>query len=84
MLDKVREQFHNLLNAIDVFPPNTTYLQDQKLIPPISSVLKELAIQPTPSSFFSGALRLSQLPQSSAHQSVEPDILAIVGAEERA
>lgn len=34
MLDKVREPFHNVVNAIDVLPPSTKDLQDQKQIPP--------------------------------------------------
>ncbi|MFT5268210.1 MAG: hypothetical protein ACI88C_001643 [Acidimicrobiales bacterium] len=34
MLDKVREQFHNVANANEVLPPSTMDLQDQWLIPP--------------------------------------------------
>lgn len=34
MLDKVREPFHNVVNANGVHPPSTTDLQDLKMIPP--------------------------------------------------
>ena len=81
MLDKLREVFHNVFNAIAVLPPSTHDSKDLTPIsPPVGSIPKELAFQPTPSFFLSHSVATTVPLNSEAHNQARDRDRDSVGA----
>jgi len=73
MLDKLREVFHNVVNAIAVLPPSTDDSKDLTPIsPPVGSIPKELAFRPAPSFFLSHSVATTVPLNSEAHNQARP------------